>query len=148
MAIGVGRDRPGYNVTTGDNGSVLTDSSHVTDGAASNRSVTTADIQGRLPDMRMELNALKDELAELSPSDPLFNDPLIEATNIESLSVNSSESAALEAIFRDTKKAATALRVRIAQLKYPAPSQSRASDSAQPIPASQVDRGPKATAQS
>ena len=142
------RDKPGYNVTTGDNGSVLTDSSHVTDGAASNRSVTTTDVQARLPDMRMELNSLKDELAELSPSDPLFNDPLIEATNIDSLSVNSSESATLEAIFRDTKKALTALRVRIAQVKYPAPAQSRDSDQAAPIPASQVDRGPKSTAQS
>lgn len=78
----------------------------------------------------------------------MFNDALIEATNFESLSVNSSESAALEAIFRDTKRAVTALRVRIAQVKYPAPTTPHALSAETPIPASQVDRGPKATAQS
>jgi hypothetical protein len=45
------RNKPGLNVTANGDASVLTDSSHHTDGAASNRSVVTADIQMRMPEL-------------------------------------------------------------------------------------------------
>jgi hypothetical protein len=97
-----------------------------------------------MTDMRVELNALKDELAELSPSDSIFNEPVIEDSNFDSLSFNSSESAALQAMYRATQKALTALRVRIAQVKFSSPPRDDAAGSDTPVPASAVDRGPTA----
>ena len=53
------KNKPGYNPNPTDAASVLSDNTHSTTGAASNRSVTTTDIQSRLPTFREELNALK-----------------------------------------------------------------------------------------
>lgn len=139
------KQRPGYNPTSGDNASVLTNSSHVTDGAASFRSVTTADIQTRMPERRAELNQLKDELEELSPGDPLFSDKLMADTNVETMSVNSSASAMISALYRDTQKCITKLKLRIAEVKVGQTKSSAGPSSAQqasPLSSSELDRGP------
>lgn len=140
------KNRPGFNPTTGDNASVLTNSSHVTDGNASFRSVTTADIQMKMPERRAELNQLKDELEELSPGDPLFSDTLMEHTNIETMSVSSSASAMLAALYSDTQKCITKLKLRIAEVKMSQqkPAAVRTpSNRTTPLASSEVDRGPR-----
>jgi hypothetical protein len=53
------KDKPGFNPTPTDAASVLSNKSHSTSGAASNRSVTTEHIQGQLPELRSELNQLR-----------------------------------------------------------------------------------------
>jgi hypothetical protein len=66
------KDKPGFNPTPTDAASALSATSRTTSGAASNRSVTTADIQGKLPDLRHELNQLRARLLEVSPDDSLL----------------------------------------------------------------------------
>ena len=140
------KNRPGLNPATGDNASVLTDRSGATDGAASHRSVTTADIQTRMPERRAELNALKDELEELSPGDIMFSDRLMQDSNVDTMSISSSASAMLAALYRDTLKCITKLKLRIAEVKQanssPAPA-STSGNGASPVSASEVDRGPR-----
>jgi hypothetical protein len=115
------RNRPGLNVTAAGDASVLTDSSHHTDGAASNRSVVTDDIQMRMPKLRLELNRLKSLLHNLSPEDSLFQDKIMKSTDFEDLSLNSSASAALAAFYKDTKKCITLLKICICELEHAPP---------------------------
>jgi hypothetical protein len=136
------RNKPGLNVTAAGDASVLTDSSHQTDGAASNRSVVTADIQMRMPELRLELNRLKSVLHNLSPEDSLFQDQIMKSTDFDDLSLNSSASAALAAFYKDTKKCITLLKIRICELEHGPPPP--ASGSAEPAPS---DEGGCASAQ-
>jgi hypothetical protein len=110
------KDKPGYNPTSTDAASVLTNKSHSTTGAASNRSVTTADIQGKLPELRSELNQLRQRLLEASPDDEFFNHQLMRATNVDDLSVNSSASAQLAAFYKDTQQCIFLLKARLCEL--------------------------------
>jgi hypothetical protein len=137
------RNRPGLNVTAAGDASVLTDSSHHTDGAASNRSVVTDDIQMRMPKLRLELNRLKSLLHNLSPEDSLFQDKIMKSTDFEDLSLNSSASAALAAFYKDTNRNAS-LCSRFASANLSRPPSPPASGSAEPAPS---DEGGCASAQ-
>ena len=132
------REKPGLNVAAAGDASVLTDSSHHTDGNASNRSVVTADIQMRMPELRLDLNRLKSVLHNLSPEDPLFADSVMKATDFDELSLNSSASAALAAFYKDTKKCITLLKIRICELEHGRPLPSNGS--AEPSPSSEGGR--------
>lgn len=130
------KNKPGYNPTPADAASCLSDTSKATSGDTSNRSVTTQDRYGRLPELRRELNRLLEELTETSPQDPLLSDPMITATDVENLSLNSSETATLDALFKDTRQAILLLKVRITELKSNGrpPPQSGSTD---PLPSSE-----------
>ena len=110
------KDKPGYNPTSADAASVLTDRSQATDGAASNRSVTTHDIQCQLPELRNELNQLRQRLLELSPDDNIFDHPLMAASTVDDLSEHSSASAQLNAFYKDTQQCILLLKTRIGEL--------------------------------
>ena len=110
------KDKPGYNPTSGDAASQLSDNSHTTDGAASNRSVTTTDIQTRMPELRLELNRLKQDLLQKSPDDNLLVHELFKATDVENMSISSSASAALAALYKDTCECIRLLKVRLGEL--------------------------------
>lgn len=110
------KDKPGYNPNPTDAASVLSENSHTTTGAASNRSVTTADIQSKLPTFREELNSLKEQLLEASPDDETFQHPLMSSTNIEELSLQSSASAQLAALYKDTTECIRLLKARLGAL--------------------------------
>jgi hypothetical protein len=79
-------NRPGYNPTPAGDASAISNTSHQTNGAASNRSVVTENIQCHMPELCLELSALKQELLERSPDDPLFDEPLMSESNVENLS--------------------------------------------------------------
>jgi hypothetical protein len=110
------KDKPGYNPTAADAASVLTDKSQSTTGAASNRSVTTHDIQCQLPELRNELNQLRQKLLECSPDDTLFDHPLMAASTVDDLSEHSSASAQLNAFYKDTQQCILLLKTRISEL--------------------------------
>ena len=110
------KDKPGYNPTAADAASVLTETSKATSGAASNRSVTTHDIQCQLPELRTELNRLRQRLLELSPNDNLFDHPLMAASTVDELSEHSSASAQLNAFYKDTQQCILLLKTRISEL--------------------------------
>jgi hypothetical protein len=136
------KNKPGYNPNPTDAASVLSDNTHSTTGAASNRSVTTTDIQSRLPTFREELNALKEQLLEASPDDEMFDHPLMSSTDVEELSLHSSASAQLAALYKDTTECIRLLKARLGALRRngsPPPS----SGSTGPSPsAEEVSRGP------
>jgi hypothetical protein len=136
------KNKPGYNPNPTDAASVLSDNTHSTTGAASNRSVTTTDIQSRLPTVREELNALKEQLLEASPDDEMFDHPLMSSTDVEELSLHSSASAQLAALYKDTTECIRLLKARLGALRRngsPPPS----SGSTGPSPsAEEVSRGP------
>jgi hypothetical protein len=115
------KNKGGYNPKEGDAASCLSENTRSTTGAQSNRSVTTTDIQCKLPELRIELHQLKDELRELSPQDELLNNELLNNIEIDNLSLGSSESAILAQLFKDTKQCLLLLKTRIASLKYEAP---------------------------
>eukprot|EP00956_Cyclotella_meneghiniana_P028222 scaffold65021_cov87-Cyclotella_meneghiniana.AAC.9 len=110
------KDKPGYNPTSAVAASVLTDRSQATSGAQSNRSVTTNDIQCQLPELRNELNQLRQRLLELSPDDDLFDHPLIAASTVDDLSEHSLASAQLNAFYKDTQQCILLLKTRIGEL--------------------------------
>lgn len=110
------KDKPGFNPTPTDAASVLSNKSHSTSGAASNRSVTTEHIQGQFPELRSELNQLRQRLMEVSPEDEFFNHPLMSATTVDDLSVNSSASAQLAALYKDTQQCIFLLKARFCEL--------------------------------
>jgi hypothetical protein len=60
-----------------------------------------------MPELHLQLNSLKDRLAELSVNDPLFDNPIMKNTDIEELSASSSPDDAINAIFKDTKPCIT-----------------------------------------
>jgi hypothetical protein len=51
------KDKPGLNVTPADQASHYSDTSACSNGNASNRSVTTNDIQAQMPELRLQLNS-------------------------------------------------------------------------------------------
>eukprot|EP00956_Cyclotella_meneghiniana_P035674 scaffold116951_cov42-Cyclotella_meneghiniana.AAC.2 len=110
------KDKPGYNPTSADAASVLTDRSQATDGAASNRSVTTHDIQCQLPELRNKLNQLRQRLLELSPDNNIFDHPLMAASTVDDLSEHSSASAQLNTFYKDTQQCILLLKTRIGKL--------------------------------
>eukprot|EP00956_Cyclotella_meneghiniana_P007755 scaffold10339_cov41-Cyclotella_meneghiniana.AAC.11 len=111
------KDKPGYNPTSADAASVLTNKSQSTTGAASNRSVTTHDIQCQLPELRNDLNQLRQRLLELSPNDDLFDHPLMASSTVDDLSEHSSASTAqLNAFYKDTQQCILLLKTRIGEL--------------------------------
>ena len=71
-----------------------------------------------MPNLRLELTALKNELLELSPSDPLFDEPVMQEASLDNLSLSSSASAELKALFKDTKACILLLKLRLAELKH------------------------------
>jgi hypothetical protein len=110
------KNKAGFNPTPADTASVLSNNSHTTTGAASNRSVTTQDIQCRLPELRSELNRLRQRLLEVSCDDKLFGHPLMTSTSVDELSLNSSASAQLAAFYKDTEQCILLLKVRLGEL--------------------------------
>jgi hypothetical protein len=100
------RHRPGFNPTPAGDASAISDTPRQTTGAASNRSVVTSDIQCSMPNLRLELTELKNELLELSPQDPLFDEPVMKESSFDNLSLSSSASTELKALFKDTAKRA------------------------------------------
>jgi hypothetical protein len=115
------KNRGGYNPKEGDAASCLSEHTRSTSGAQSNRSVTTNDVQCRLPELRVELHQLKDELRELSPQDELFDNDIMKSIEIDDLSLGSSESVILAQLFKDTKQCILLLKTRIADLKHEVP---------------------------
>jgi hypothetical protein len=101
------KNKCGLNVTPADQASNCGDSSIHLNGEASNRSFTTNDKQAKMPELHLQLNSLKDRLAELSVNDPLFDNPIMKNTDIEELSASSSPDDAINAIFKDTKPCIT-----------------------------------------
>jgi hypothetical protein len=110
------KNKGGFNPTPADAASVLSNNSHTTNGAASNRSVTTQDIHCRLPELRSELNRLRQRLLEVSCDDVLFDHPLMSSTSVDELSLNSSASAQLAAFYKDTEQCILLLKTRLGEL--------------------------------
>jgi hypothetical protein len=115
------RNRPGFNPTPAGDALAISDTSRQTTGAASNRSVVTSDIQCSMPNLCLDLSALKNELLELSPDDPLFNEPVMKESSLDNLSLSSSASAELKALYKDTKACILLLKLRLAELKHGSP---------------------------
>jgi hypothetical protein len=115
------KNKGGYNPKEGDAASCLSEHTQSTSGAQSNRSVTTNDVQCKLPELRIELHQLRDELRELSPQDEFFDNDILKSVEIDDLSLGSSESAILAQLFKDTKQCILLLKTRIASLKSEAP---------------------------
>jgi hypothetical protein len=115
------KNRPGFNPKEGDAASCLSENSHTTNGAASNRSVTTQDVQCKMPELRIELHQLQDQLRELSPTDDLFEHDLVASTDIDQLSFSSNASAIIETLFKDTQECIRLFKVRISELQQDAP---------------------------
>jgi hypothetical protein len=115
------RNKPGYNPTPADQASVMTDTSHSTNGAASDRSVTTDNIQCQLPELRLLLNHLRERLCLLSPEDPLFNENVTVDSTFEDISLSSNASLILNAIYKDTKTCIKLLLVCISELEHSSP---------------------------
>ena len=110
------KDKPGFTTHAPDEASAFSDATKSSAGNASNRSVVTADIQVRLPELRMTLNELKFRLQELDPDDLLFKLPIMSDSAFEELSINSSASAVLASFFKDTNQCITMLKARLAEL--------------------------------
>ena len=134
------KNKPGFHPKEGDAASCLSENSHTTNGAASNRSVTTHDIQCRMPELRIELHQLQDQLRELSPSDDLFAHELVSSTDIDQLSFTSNASAILETLFRDTQECIRLFKVRLGELQQDA-SPPATSGSTGPSPSTEGSRG-------
>lgn len=115
------RRRPGYNPTAAGDASAFSNTSHTSNGAASNRSVTTENIQCNMPELRLELSSLKQELLERSPDDPLFREPVMLESNVDNLSLSSSASSELKALYKDTKACNLLLKLCLAELKHGVP---------------------------
>jgi hypothetical protein len=115
------RNKRGYNPTPADQASVMTDNSHSTNGAASNRSVTTDNIQCQLPELRLRLNHLRERLRLLSPDDSLFAENVMMDSTFEDISLSSNASLVLNAIYKDTKTSIRMLLVRISELEHGSP---------------------------
>jgi hypothetical protein len=133
-------NKPGYNPTPADQASVMTDTSHSTNGAASNRSVTTDNIQCQLPELRLRLNHLRERLRLLSPEDPLFSENVMVDSTFEDISLSSNASLVLNAIYKDTKTCIRMLLVRISELEHGSPPPS--SGSAGPSASAEAGRAP------
>jgi hypothetical protein len=134
------RNKPGYNPTPADQASVMTDTSHSTNGAASNRSVTTDNIQCQLPELRLRLNHLRERLRILSPADPLFSENVMVDSTFDDISLSSNASLVLNAIYKDTKTCIRMLLVRISELEHGSPPPS--SGSAGPTTSEEAGRAP------
>jgi hypothetical protein len=115
------RNRPGFNPTPAGDASAISDTSRQTTGAASNRSVVTSDVQCSMPNLRLDLSALKNELIALSPADPLFDEPVMKESILDNLSLSSSASAKLKALYKDTKACILLLKLCLAELKHGSP---------------------------
>jgi hypothetical protein len=115
------KNKRGLNVTPIAQASNFSVNSVSTNGNESNRSVTTQDIQARMPELRITMNALKDKLATLSAYDPLFDDPIMNDVVLDDLSASSSPEDALNAVYKDTKTCITKLTVRIGELEHGRP---------------------------
>ena len=74
-----------------------------------------------MPELRLQLNSLKDRLAELNVNDPLFDDPIMKDEAITELLLSSSPDDAVNAIYKDTKTCITMLTVRISELEHGSP---------------------------
>eukprot|EP00956_Cyclotella_meneghiniana_P034029 scaffold101125_cov66-Cyclotella_meneghiniana.AAC.1 len=109
------KNKPGFNPTQTGSASAYSDS-NTTTGDASYRSVTTADIQGKLPGCREELNGLIENLREVSCKDELFDHPLMSSTNVDELSLGSSASAQLNSLYKDTLECIRLLKVCLGEL--------------------------------
>ena len=126
-------DKPGFKPKRGDAPSNVSDGNS-TLGNGSVRSVTTQDIQAKLPEHCVHMNQLKDKLVALSPDDELLKLPIFDQEeHLENLSQSSSPSTVLAALFKDTKACIVKLTSRIADLEYGHPPPS--SGSATPSPA-------------
>jgi hypothetical protein len=96
-----------------------------------------------MPELRLQLNSLKDRLAELNVNDPLFDNPIMKDDAIAELSLSSSPDDAVNAIYRDTKTCITMLTVRISELEHGSPPPGSGSAG----PSSANDDGGRAAAQ-
>jgi hypothetical protein len=101
--------------------SAIFNATHQTTGPALNCSVVTENIQCHMPELHLELSALKQELLEKSPDDPLFNEPVMTESNVENLSLSSSTSSKLKALYEDTKACILLLKLRLAELMHSVP---------------------------
>ena len=112
------KDKPGFNTHAPDEASAFSDATKSSSGNASNRSVVTADIQIRLPELRMTLHELKSRLQDLNSDDLLFKLPIMSDSAFEELSLNSSASEVLASFFKDTQQCITLLKARLAELEH------------------------------
>ena len=132
------KKKEGYNPAPADAASnAMSDAS--TNGAETNRSVTTQKLQGEMMELRGEMHRLRDRLLCVSPDDPLITTTRILRDDfMDTLSLNSDDTALLTSIFKDTKSCVNQLKFRIAEIENgrPPPSQS---GSAAPPPASAKD---------
>ncbi len=115
------KEKAGFNPTAPDAASNLSTNSHFTDGAETNRSVTSADIQCKLPELRIELQRLREHLAELSPDDQVLKESDQQDEFMDDNSLNSSASAALAALFKDTISSIKQLKARISEIEHGSP---------------------------
>jgi hypothetical protein len=106
------KNKPGFHPKEGDAASCLSENSHTTNGAASNRSVTTHDIAHEL----------------------------VSSTDIDQLSFTSNASAILETLFRDTQECIRLFKVRLGELQQDA-SPPATSGSTGPSPSTEGSRG-------
>jgi hypothetical protein len=107
---------------------------------ASNRSVTTDNIQCQLPELRLRLNHLRERLRILSPADPLFSENVMVDSTFDDISLTSNASLVLNAIYKDTKTCIRMLLVRISELEHGSPPPS--SGSAGPTTSEEAGRAP------
>jgi hypothetical protein len=137
------KNKPGYNPTPADAASCLSENSHSTTGAFSNRSVTTHDIQVRMPELRTELHQLQEQLRELSPDDELFSHDLMTSTDVDALSFgshNSNASTIMNQLFKDTQECIRLIKVRVGELQRNADPPAR-TGSTGPSASSEASRG-------
>ena len=111
------KNKPGFNPTPADAASCLSDNSHSSTGAQSNRSVTTQDIQVQMPELRTELHQLKEQLRSISPDDDLLDNDLMATTDVDQLSFGSNASAILAQLFKDTQDCIRLIKVRLGDLQ-------------------------------
>ena len=74
-----------------------------------------------MPELRIELHQLQDQLRELSPTDDLFEHDLVASTDIDQLSFSSNASAIIETLFKDTQECIRLFKVRLSELQQDAP---------------------------
>ncbi len=97
--------------------------SNVTDGKSTTGqdiycSITTNDIQCKMPELRNEMHLLQDQLMEISSMDALLTIPLQSGDAMDDLLINSSTSAALVAILKDMKDCIKRHKAHISELEH------------------------------
>ena len=126
------RKKEGFDPDPADAASRLTEASRQTNGQASNRSVTTENIQSDMPNLRLELSELKSKLEAVSPTDSLLEHPAAADDAVDNLSAGSNFSVTLKAFYKDTKDCINKIKFRISELSLGCPPPSSGSSGPPP----------------